>query len=69
MRGVWQVSIRRACGVLQFRNSTYHYKSRRQSYKGADLSDNANWSVHQVSSLLRTLHPAGVAVHFQFLHE
>jgi putative transposase len=31
MRGVWQVSIRRACGVLRFRRSTYHYKSRRPS--------------------------------------
>ncbi len=31
MRGVWQVSIRRACDVLTFRRSTYHYKSRRPS--------------------------------------
>ncbi len=31
MRGTWQVSIRRACDVLQFRRSTYHYKSRRPS--------------------------------------
>ena len=31
MRGVWQVSIRRACDVLRFRRSTYHYKSRRPS--------------------------------------
>ena len=31
MRGVWQVSIRRACSVLRFRRSTYHYKSRRPS--------------------------------------
>ena len=31
MRGVWQVSIRRACGVLQLGRSTYHYKSRRPS--------------------------------------
>ena len=34
MRGVWQVSIRRACGVLQIRRSTYHYKSRRPSQAG-----------------------------------
>ena len=34
MRGVWQVSIRRACGVLRFRRSTYHYKSRRPSQAG-----------------------------------
>ena len=27
----WQVSIRRACDVLRFRRSTYHYKSRRPS--------------------------------------
>lgn len=31
MRGVWQVSIRRACSVLQLGRSTYHYKSRRPS--------------------------------------
>ena len=31
MRGVWRVSIRRACSVLRFRRSTYHYKSRRPS--------------------------------------
>ena len=34
MRGTWQVSIRRACDVLQFRRSTYHYKSRRPSQAG-----------------------------------
>lgn len=31
MREVWQVSIRRACDVLKFRRSTYHYKPRRPS--------------------------------------
>ena len=31
MWGVWQISIRRACHVLRFRRSTYHYKSRRPS--------------------------------------
>lgn len=31
MRGVWQVSIRRACWVLLFQTSTYHYRSRRPS--------------------------------------
>lgn len=31
MRGVWQVSIRRACEVLTFRRSTCYYKSRRPS--------------------------------------
>lgn len=29
MRGDWQVSIRRACAVLEFDTSSYHYKSRR----------------------------------------
>lgn len=31
MRSVWQISIRRACSVLQFRRSSYHYKSHRPS--------------------------------------
>ncbi len=31
MRSVWRVSIRRACGVIRFRRSTYHYRSRRPS--------------------------------------
>jgi len=34
MRGTWRVSIRRAYDVLQFRRSTYHYKSRRPSQAG-----------------------------------
>jgi putative transposase len=34
MRGIWQVSIRRACDVLKLRRSTYHYKSRRPSQAG-----------------------------------
>ena len=34
LRGVWQVSIRRACSVLNFERSTYHYKSRRPSQAG-----------------------------------
>jgi putative transposase len=29
MRGEWNVSIRRACGVFEMDTSTYHYKSRR----------------------------------------
>jgi putative transposase len=29
MRGEWDVSIRRACGVVEMDTSTYHYKSRR----------------------------------------
>lgn len=29
VRNEWQVSIRRACAVLEFDRSTYHYKSRR----------------------------------------
>jgi putative transposase len=29
MRGEWDVSIRRACGVFEIDTSTYHYKSRR----------------------------------------
>ena len=29
MRGEWNVSIRRACRVLLFDTSSYHYKSRR----------------------------------------
>ena len=31
LRGVWQVSIRRACKVVLLQKSTYHYKSRRPS--------------------------------------
>lgn len=31
MQGVYQVSIRRACDVLQFQKSTYFYKARRPS--------------------------------------
>lgn len=34
MRGIWQVSIRRACDVLKLRRSTYHYMSRRPSQAG-----------------------------------
>ena len=29
MRAEWDVSIRRACGVVEMDTSTYHYKSRR----------------------------------------
>jgi putative transposase len=29
MRGEWDISIRRACGVFEMDTSTYHYKSRR----------------------------------------
>ena len=29
IRGDWKVSIRRACQVLQFDTSSYHYRSRR----------------------------------------
>ena len=29
MRSEWEISIRRACRVLEFDTSTYHYKSRR----------------------------------------
>ena len=29
MRGEWNVSICRACGVFEMDTSTYHYKSRR----------------------------------------
>lgn len=31
LRGTWQVSIRRACSLLLFGRSTYHYRSRRPS--------------------------------------
>src|ERR1700677_3497944 len=32
----WGVSIRRACGVLEFDRSTYHYKSRRREQAGVE---------------------------------
>lgn len=32
----WDVSIRRACGVLEFDRSTYHYKSRRPDQAGLE---------------------------------
>ena len=36
MRGEWDVSIRRACRVLEFDTSTYHYKSRRPEQAGIE---------------------------------
>jgi hypothetical protein len=33
--GEWNVSIRRACRVLEFDTSTYHYKSRRRNQAGS----------------------------------
>ena len=32
----WDVSIRRACGVLEFDTSTYHYKARRRDQAGIE---------------------------------
>ena len=32
----WDVSIRRACGVLEFDRSTYHYRSRRPDQAGLE---------------------------------
>lgn len=34
MCGVWDVSIRRACAVIEFDTSSYHYKSRRPDQAG-----------------------------------
>ena len=34
--GQWDVSIRRACRVLEFDTSTYHYKSRRSGQAGLE---------------------------------
>jgi hypothetical protein len=34
--GEWDVSIRRACRVLEFDTSTYHYKSRRRDQAGIE---------------------------------
>ncbi len=34
--GEWSVSIRRACRVLEFDTSTYHYKSRRRDQAGIE---------------------------------
>ena len=34
--GEWDVSIRRACRVLEFDTSTYHYKSRRRDQAGLE---------------------------------
>ena len=36
MCGEWDVSIRRACRVLEFDTSTYHYKSRRPDQAGLE---------------------------------
>ena len=36
VRGEWDVSIRRACGVLLVDTSTYHYKSRRPGQAGLE---------------------------------
>jgi putative transposase len=36
VRGEWDVSIRRACRVLEFDTSTYHYKSRRHGQAGLE---------------------------------
>jgi putative transposase len=36
MCGQWNVSIRRACRVLEFDTSTYHYKSRRPGQAGIE---------------------------------
>jgi putative transposase len=32
----WGISIRRACGALEFDRSTYHYKSRRREQAGLE---------------------------------
>jgi len=34
--GEWDVSIRRACGVLEFDRSTYHYRARRPDQAGLE---------------------------------
>lgn len=34
--GEWNVSIRRACRVLEFDTSSYHYKSRRRDQAGIE---------------------------------
>ncbi len=36
MRSDWDVSIRRACRVLEVDTSTYHYKSRRREQAGLE---------------------------------
>lgn len=36
MCGEWDVSIRRACAVLEVDRSTYHYKSRRRGQAGVE---------------------------------
>ena len=36
MRRDWDVSIRRACRVLEVDTSTYHYKSRRRGQAGVE---------------------------------
>ena len=36
MRGDWDISIRRACRVLEVDTSTYHYKSRRHDQAGIE---------------------------------
>ena len=36
VRGEWDVSIRRACRVLEFDTSSYHYKSRRREQAGVE---------------------------------
>jgi putative transposase len=34
VRGIWKVSVRRACKVLRTGASTYHYKGKRRSWAG-----------------------------------
>jgi putative transposase len=36
VRGDWDISIRRACRVLEVDTSTYHYKSRRHDQAGLE---------------------------------
>ena len=36
LRYDWGVSIRRACAILEFARSTYHYKSRRHEQAGLE---------------------------------
>lgn len=37
VRGTWGVSIRRACRILEFDTSSYHYKSRRRGQADVEL--------------------------------
>ncbi len=49
----WNVSIRRACRVLEFDTSTYHYKSRRPDQAGLTARTRIRYGYRRVHVLLQ----------------